>query len=43
VSDIERDRGKEICDKVDWAWVLGQHRKEIQSGVSANRPPEPEL
>ena len=28
VSDIERDHGKEICEKVDWEWILGQDRVE---------------
>lgn len=31
VSDIERDRDLEICDKVDWEWVLRQ--KASVSGI----------
>ena len=30
MSDIERDHGKEICEKVDWEWIL--------LGQDVNRP-----
>ena len=32
VSDIERDHGREICDRVDWEWILSS----LQDGNAAD-------
>jgi hypothetical protein len=42
VSDIERDQNREICDKVDWEWVLQQMIVTVAMGKNEeSRETEP--